>query len=127
MSTKETAKQRRERERLEAQEAERIFNAGKADRLMHAMARARDLDVEAYFYYRYDQVLYYSFSFPDGDLMTDPVAELGAYTMDAIEQNLDDIQRKVDRERHLDRVKQDLLLRLSDDEREALGITNSSW
>lgn len=126
MSTKETAKQRQERERREAQEAERIFDEGKADRLMHAMARARDLGVEGYFYHRYDSVLYYMFSFPGpgSEICSDTVAELGPRTMAAIEREMDAIQERRDREQHLEQVKQDLLLRLTDEEQEALGIKN---
>lgn len=122
MTTKETAKQRRERERREALEAERLFEAERADRLMHAMARARNLGVVAYFYHRYDNVLYYSFSFPDGELITDTVVELGSWTMESIERRLADVEREQSRARHLERVKQELLARLTEDEREALGL-----
>lgn len=123
MATKETAKQRRERERQEQLAAEALWEAERPMRLMHAMARARDLGAEAYVYHRYEDVLYYLFDLSEEEgLLTDPVVELSEHLMGVIEARLDHIAQQRKRAQHLARIKEDLIARLSDDEREALGL-----
>ncbi len=64
---KETATQRRARERQELvraqQEREQKFEAEKSTRILHALARAERLGVKAQVFYRYEDVLYYEFDF----------------------------------------------------------------
>lgn len=120
--TKETARQRRERERQEHLAAEARWEANRPLRLMHAMARARDLDVEAYVYHRHEDVLHYLFDLPDDGRMTDPVVELSEHLMGMIETRLEHLVQKRRRIQHLAQVRKELVARLTDEEREALGI-----
>lgn len=121
---KETARQRRERERQEQLAAEVRWEAERPMRLMHAMARARDLGAEAYVYHRYDDVLYYLFDLPEEEgLLTDPVVELSEHLMGVIETRLEHLVQQRRRAQHLAQVRKDLVARLTDEEREALGLS----
>jgi len=126
--TRETIKQRRERERQEQEALEQKFQAEKPIRLLHAMARAESLGVKASVYYRYDDVLYYEFDFtrinlPNSlDIICDPYEELSSWTMDSIENQLYKVHEKQNRAGYLKNLRVELLARLSQDEREALGF-----
>jgi hypothetical protein len=72
--------------------------------------------------YKHDGVLYYSFNFGGWNVYTDPFVELGELTMQNIENELADIEAKRAKERRLRQVKEELLARLTDEEREALGL-----
>jgi hypothetical protein len=131
-TTKETAAQRRKREREELnraqQEREQRFEAEKSTRLLHAMARAQGLGVEAQVFYRYEDVLIYQFDFsqvnlPNSlDTFCDTVAELSEWMMDSIENQLKLVEESRDRSKRLENIKKEVLARLSDEEREALGV-----
>jgi hypothetical protein len=122
---KETAVERRAREAQEAREAEALWKAQKPTRLLHALARAGQLGVPSRVFYRNDGVLYYAFG-DDGTagmgLMCDTVAELGEHTMTIIETSLQDVANEQAHIRRLQTVKAELLERLSDVEKEALGL-----
>jgi hypothetical protein len=130
--TKETATQRRARERQELvraqQEREQKFEAEKSIRLLHAIARAHHQGVDAQMFYRYDNVLYYDFNFskinlPNSyDSICGPVAELSEWMMDSIENQLKLVEEARDRGKRLANLKKEVLARLSDEEREALGV-----
>ena len=126
--TKETTKQRREREQLEQEALEQKFKAEKPMRLLHAIARAESLGVKAFIYYRYDDVLYYEFDFsqinlPNSlDIITDPYEELSSWMMDSIENQLHMCYEKKNRAERLKNLKTELLARLTNEEKEALGI-----
>lgn len=126
--SKETIKQRRERERLEQEALEQKFQAEKPTRLLHAMARAESLGVKASVHYRYDDVLYYEFDFsqinlPNSlDVITDPYEELSSWTMDSIENQLIMCHEKLHRAERLNKLKMEVLGRLTSEEREALGV-----
>jgi hypothetical protein len=129
---KETATQRRARERQELvraqQEREQKFEAEKSTRLLHALARAHDLEVDAQMFYRYDNVLYYDFDFsriglPNIlDTFCDTVAELSEGEMVIIENQLTLVEESRDRSKRLANIKKEVLARLTDEEREALGV-----
>jgi hypothetical protein len=130
--TKETATQCRARERQELvraqQEREQKFEAEKSTRLLHALARAYDQGVKAVMFYGYDNVLYYNFNFSNINLPSqqhtfcDTVAALSVWEMDSIENQLKLVEESRDRSKRLENIKNELLARLSDEEREALGI-----
>ena len=129
--TKETATQRRARERKELvraqQEREQKFEAEKSTRLLHALARADRLGVVANVFYRYEDVLIYQFDFsqvnlPNSWAFCDTVAELSEWMMDSIENQLKLVEEARDRGKRLKNIKNEVLARLTDEEREALGI-----
>ena len=129
---KETATQRRARERQELvraqQEREQKFEAEKSTRLLHALARADRLGVVANVFYRYEDVLIYQFDFsqvnlPNSlDTFCDTVAELSEWMMDSIENQLKLVEEARDRGKRLANLKKEVLARLTDEEREALGL-----
>ncbi len=118
---KETAKERRAREALEAQEAEARWEAEKPLRLLTALARAHDLDLEGRVYHRYDNVMYYAFAL-DGDDISDTVAELSEHVMGLIESRLDAVAEERARRVRLAEVRRGVIARLTEEEREALGL-----
>jgi hypothetical protein len=119
---KETVAQRRAREAQEANARAEKWEAEKPMRLLYALARAHDLDVKANVYFKADNILYYEFNFGNWENYSDPVVELGEATMDLINQELGSITIKRAKERRLRQVKEELLARLTDEEREALGL-----
>lgn len=119
---KETKSQLIARVAQEANERDVLWEAEKPMRLLHALARANDLEVGARVYYRADNILYYEFKFDGYTQYYDPVIELGESTMGLIDQELDELEAKRAKERRLRQVKEELLARLSDEEREALGL-----
>ena len=120
---KETVAQRNMRVAQEQREAELKWEAEKPVRLLNALAMARSLDIDAHVFYRHDDILYYYFSFSDGEnVYCDPVVELGEWTMRTIEADLEATKMKKQRDSHLNRVRDELLARLSDEEKEALGL-----
>lgn len=126
--TKPTVQQLRARAREFAREehkqSEIRWQTEKPARLLSALAQATDLGVNASVFTRYDGIIYYSFEL--GGLYdaayTDSFDELEISHMSHIESELNQIQARREREAHLARVKRDLIDRLSDDEREALGL-----
>lgn len=118
---KETSAQRRAREFYEAEEARQKFEAEKPIRLLNALAEANSLGVSASVYYRYDNVLYYSFRFEDWEL-SDTFVELEQWTLDSIENKLNEIRKERDHKKYLNKIKNELLERLTDEEKEALGL-----
>lgn len=125
---KETAIQRRAREAQEARAQEAKWEAEKPMRLLHAIAKAESLGVSALIFYRYDNVLYYEFDFDQINLpnsltcFSDPVAELSEWTMDSIENQFKLIEETRDRNKRLANLKKEVLARLTEEEREALGV-----
>ena len=123
-------KRRREREELEIaqREREQRFEFEKSTRLLHAMCRAQALGVKASVFYRYDDVMYYEFDFsqiglPNSlDTFCDTVAELSEWLMASIENQLDLVEESRNRSARLLQVRKDVLERLTDEEREALGV-----
>lgn len=118
---KETSAQRRAREFHEAEKARQKFEAEKPIRLINALAEANSLGVSASVYYRYDNVLYYSFRFEDWEL-SGTFAELEQWTLDSIENKLNEIRKERDHKKYLNKIKNELLERLTDEEKEALGL-----
>ena len=124
MTKRETAAERRAREAQEAREADACWEAEKPMRLLEALARAHDLGVEAQVFNRHDNVMYYTFKTCvdyDGNY-SDTVAELSERIMKCIEDDLDSIAAERKRKMRLEQVKQELLARLSPEEKEALGL-----
>lgn len=123
---KETAAQRRAREAQEAREAQARWEAEKPMRLLQALARARDLSIDAFVSYKYDNVLYYSFTFMGDDqyanVWSDPVAELTEYAMGLIEAELEVVHQAHLRRLRLAEVRAQTLATLTDEQKEALGL-----
>lgn len=124
MTKRETAAERRAREAQEAREAEARWEEEKPMRLLRALARANDLGIGARVYHRYDNTMYYEFntSVDYNGTWSDPVIELSEYVMSKIENDLDAIQEERKRRQHLAQVKQDVIARLTDEEKQALGL-----
>jgi hypothetical protein len=121
---KETAAERRAREAEEVKAREAKWEAEKPMRLLMALARANELNIDAVMCYAGadDHVLYYSFIFGGWNSYSDPYVKLGEGTMECIENELANIAAKRAKERRLRQVKEELLARLTDEEREALGL-----
>lgn len=128
--TRETAAERRAREAVEAREAQARWEADKPARLLRALARAHDLGMDAYVNHRYDNVLYYCFRSPSSaDSMSayaetycDPVVELTEYIMGYIENDLDALAQTEAKRRRLAEVRAQMLVTLTDEQKEALGL-----
>ena len=124
MTKRETAMQRRFREAAEAQEAAEKWASEKYIRLLNALAIAEDLGLNAGVCNRYDNVVYYSFGFDDDgyDIISDPVLELEEWKMQNIESRLNEIKEEQAKQRRLHAIREEVLAKLTDEEREALGI-----
>jgi hypothetical protein len=122
-TTQETRAQRRAREAQEAQIAAARWNEQKHSRLLRALARAQDLGVDACVYHRND-VMYYKFNtnVEHNGNWCDPVAELMEHVMEYIEQDLEKVSAEQQRARRLAQVRQDVLSRLTEEQKEALGL-----
>lgn len=118
---KETIAERRARQRREENEAAQLFEAAKPMRLLHAIAEATQLGFTANMYFRNDNVLHYYFDL-DNDVYSDTYAELSSWLLDSIENKLNQIREERSRKTRLEKVKLELLARLTNEEKEALGI-----
>jgi hypothetical protein len=131
-AVRETAAQWRQRNlaalNQARQEREQKWGSEKSTRLLHALARAHDQGVDAQMFYRYDNVLYYEFNFsritlPNIlDMFYGGVAELSEGEMIIIENQLKLVEESRDRSKRLENIKKEVLARLTDEEREALGV-----
>jgi hypothetical protein len=122
---RETATERRARESREFHAAEIKWESENPMRLLNALAHANHLGVPARVFYRYNDVLYYAFGddSPAGmGLMCDTVAELSEHMMSIIECSLQDVANKEAHERRLQQIRLELMERLSDVEKEAIGL-----
>lgn len=128
MGKYETATQRRARQAAEVDEAKQRFQAEKYCRMMHALARAQDLGFEVKLTIntawgtdaliveitdRHCQLYCDSYYYMD---------ELVEWKMTQLEQNLADLQNKREEERKRARMREELLARLTPEERELLGV-----
>ena len=84
------------------------------------MANCQSLDIPARVFCRYDNVLYYEFKF--GDILSGTVSELFEQKMDNIEDQIKQAQEELARRHRLAALRNEVLLRLNDEEREALGL-----
>jgi hypothetical protein len=62
-------------------------------RLAAAFSKAREMEIPAYFFTRYDDVVYYCFEFPM-ETFTDTVYELGPNAINYIEETLERIRQE---------------------------------
>ena len=121
-------KQRREKVAMEQEAMEQKFQAEKSTRLLHAIAKAQSLGVEAHVYYNSSNELYYEFDFsninlPNSlDVFCDPYEELSSWTMDSIENQLQMVHDLKYKKERLNALKKEVLARLTDEEKEALGL-----
>jgi hypothetical protein len=121
---RETATERRAREAAETRVKQEKWEQEKPMRLLNALARAHDLGIKAYVTHRYNDVLYYTFH-TDDDIFENygnPVDALAEWTMASIEAELDEVQKRRDRESYLLALRAELLSTMTDEEREALGL-----
>jgi hypothetical protein len=120
---KETAAERRAREAAEARVAQEAWEISKPMRLLQALARAQDLGIEGCrVRHRKDGVLCYEFYFTDYNTYADPVEELSEWTMQCIENDLQEIQAERHKQQHLREVREKTLATLTDEQKEALGL-----
>jgi hypothetical protein len=121
---RETATQRHAREAMEARIAAAKWNEQKHLRLLQAMAAASDVNVRAQVFYR-GVLICYSFSWDTygDDVLSEPVADLTEWQMQSIEQRLSELREAELKRQRLAQVRAQVLERLSDEEREALGLT----
>lgn len=121
--TRETAAERRGREAAEARAAQEKWEREKPARLLRAMATATDLNVAAQVFYQ-GEVLHYAFRFDSfgDDVETGAVSELAEWQMQCIEQRLVELREAELKRVRLQQVRKDVLARLSEEEREALGL-----
>lgn len=122
VKARRAAQRKANEEELAALEA--AWEASKPLRLLNAMARANELpDAEIRVFYRFDDVLYYSYKInPMEYPSSDSYAELSEHVMQLIEQELTDYENEMRRVHHLSKIKADLIARLTDEEKEALGL-----
>lgn len=120
---RETATQRRAREAAEAREAQAAWERDKASRLLQAMAAASDVNVRAQVFYQ-GVLICYSFSWDTSgyDVLSEPIADLTEWQMQSIEQRLSELREAELKRQRLAQVRAQVLERLSDEEREALGL-----
>lgn len=121
--TNETARERRERIAREAAEAELRWESERPMRLLNALARANDLGIAGCgMSHRYDGVLYYQFQFNDWQIYADPFVELSEHAMRCIEDEITSIEQRRNRDLRLRKLRDEVIARLTDEEREALGL-----
>lgn len=119
---RETATERRNRLFAEDRAKEEKWKQEKPMRLLEAMARAQDLDIDSAVFHRHD-VMYFSFTFDVTDHATvGRVDELTEWTMLNIEYRLKEIQDEKEKQRRLAQLRAELIARMTPDEREALGL-----
>lgn len=119
---KETATERRAREAQEAREQEQKWEAEKPMRLLRAMARANELGSNICSVFFKNEELHYSFYFSSHTSYSDRLCELSEYTMDNIEYSLDWIEAERRKEKRLKQLRSEVLSRLTEEEKEALGF-----
>lgn len=120
------AAERRAREARERQEAAEKWEAEKPMRLLKALALADNLGVPARVFYRGNEELYWAFGDTDPSGMVaccDTFAELSDHGMWIIENRLEGVAAEQNRKRRLGRVKEEVLGRLTAEEKEALGFS----
>lgn len=120
---RETTAQRRAREAAELAERRKRWEAERPMRLLEAMAMADRLGIQAKVFIK-DNELWYLFNFTgdrEPDYM-DNVSCLGEYTMNNIEFDLNEEMEKKNKSLRLEQVRRELLEKLTDEEKEALGL-----
>lgn len=129
MTKRETATERRAREAAEAQAAAEAWERVKPARLLRAMASATSLikpglAYAARVFLKYEDVMYYEFRLGKGyeDYFCDTVEGLSEYQMVEIERRLEELHEAELKRVRLEKLRQDVLGRLTEEEREALGL-----
>lgn len=117
---KETAAARQAREAKEARIAEEKWEAEKPMRLLKALAR---LDDKAHAcVYMHCGGMRYKFTIPDSDIFEGYVDQLSDWTMRYIENTIDDYEAKRQKEAYMLALRAELLSKMTDEEKEALGL-----
>lgn len=123
---KETATERRAREAQEARIALEKWEAEKPMRLLKALARlpngTRHYDDAHSYVYMHANGMRYVFSIPDLDTIVGYVDELTSWTMEYIEGVISDYEAKRQKEAYMLALRAELLSKMTDEEREALGL-----
>jgi hypothetical protein len=124
MSKRETATERRAREAAEMRAAVEVWQSRRPFRLLEALARANGLlDVESRVFYR-DGSMHYEFDCGNYERADGLVIELNSWTMDMIDKMLDDVEERLVKQRRMENLRREVLSKLTDEEREALGISH---
>jgi len=118
---KETAADRRAREAVEAREAQARWEAERPMRLLRVLARANDLglftnlfiDDDIHITITSQDCTYYHHLY---------LSELTEWQMQALEQDMEDREQEKQRQARLNEIRQDVLNRLTQEEKEALDI-----
>jgi hypothetical protein len=118
---RETATERRAREAAETRVKQEKWEQEKPMRLLNALARAHDLEVKAYVTHRHPAPSILTVVF--FETHSNPVDALAEWTMASIEAELDEVQKRRDRQSYLRALRAELLASMTAEEREALGLT----
>jgi hypothetical protein len=122
---RETATERRAREAAEARAEIENWEKDRPIRLLGAMARAKSLGIDCGVYYRHDNLMmYYEFKFSyHDDVVLGRVDDMTEWVMSVIENRLDVVHQDKEKKRRLAQLRVELLASMTDEEREALGLT----
>ena len=120
---KETATERRAREAAEARIAEQKWEAEKPMRLLMALARLpqNDPEMRGRVFYKNGQLMYLFYSI-ESEEICGYVDELSDWTMRYIENTIDDYEAKRQKDVYMLALRAELLSKMTDEEREALGL-----
>lgn len=120
---KETATERRTREATEARIALEKWEAEKPMRLLRALARMpqNDPEMRGRVFFKHDQLMYLFYSIQSEEICG-YVNELSVHMMSYIENVVVDYEVKRQKEVRMLALRAELLSKMTDEEREALGL-----
>lgn len=120
---RETRAERNAREAQQREEYRLNWEKERPMRLLEAMARCERLGVSTLVYHKAGQLAYSFYFDVDGyNTASGLFCELEESTMQWVESKLDEVQRERDHHTRMKNLKEDVLKRLTDEEREALGF-----
>lgn len=119
---KETAATRRAREAVEARASQLTWEAERHGRMIRALARAQNLGLDTFLHPKGEDVHIRICSNDLGTCHDVCMNELSVWDMQCIERDLNEREDELAREQHLREVRKQVLAKLTDEEREALGV-----
>ena len=122
MTKRETAAERRAREAVEAREAEVRWEAEKPMRLLRVLVRAQNLGLYTNLSMMGDDI---NVAITSQDYTSQHYTAMSVLTewqMQTIEQDMEDREHEKQRQTRLNEIRQGLMGRLTEEEKEALGL-----